>query len=150
MNNTHFLKSDGVELKDLFQSQLEVLHTLIDANDKNYNQRFENVIQGTAQALAASDREVNKAEIASEKRFDAVNEFRATLADQQRNLMPRNEVEILIKGLNDKVDALNTSTITKQSLTTGQGIGVQQGWGWAVAAVMFAVAVAGFIINFSK
>ena len=99
-----FNNDDGIDLKDLFNSQIENIRTLIESNDRNYNQRFENVIQATAQALAASDRAVSKAETASEKRFDAVNEFRATLADQQRNLMPRNEVDILIRSLNEKID----------------------------------------------
>lgn len=125
-NNNNSCCGDGNDLKELFESQIANVNTLIDANDKNYNQRFENVIQATTAALNAADRAVNKAEFASEKRFDAVNEFRATLADQQRNLMPRNEVEILIKGLNEKIDSLNITTISRQSKDTGQkeGIGI--------------------------
>ena len=119
-------KQDLTDLKELFNAQLAQINVLINANDKAYNQRFENVTTATNAALAASDRAVQKAEAASEKRFDAVNEFRATLADQQRNLMPRGEVEILVKGINDKIDALNLTTITRQSKDNGirEGIGV--------------------------
>lgn len=119
-----FTNNDGIDLKDLFNAQFDNIRTLIDANDKNYNQRFENVIQATSNALAASDRAVSKAEGASEKRFDAVNEFRATLADQQRNLMPRNEVEIMMKAMNDKIDALNITTISRKSEDIGRGEGM--------------------------
>jgi len=40
--------------------------------------------------------------------------------------MPRGEVEILVKGINDKIDALNLTTITRQSKDNGirEGIGV--------------------------
>lgn len=57
-------------------------------------------------ALVAADRAVLKAETASEKRFDAVNEFRGTLSDQQRTLMPRPETEILFAGVKRQIDDL--------------------------------------------
>lgn len=125
MTEETFCSQDGSDLKELFNSQIQQVNVLINANDKNYNQRFDNVIEATKNALAASDRAVTKAESASEKRFDAVNEFRATLADQQRNLMPRGEVEILIKAINEKIDSLNITTISRQSKDTGtrEGIG---------------------------
>lgn len=139
MPDETFCKTDGNDLKELFNSQIENIRTLINANDKNYNQRFDNVVSATQSALAAADRAVTKAETASEKRFDAVNEFRATLADQQRNLMPRGEVEILIRSLNEKIDALNLTTITKQSKDIGQreGIGTV-----AVVAGIISVIIA--------
>ncbi len=144
MNRTTFEKQDGVDLKALFMAQIEVLRTLIDANDKNYNQRFDNVVEATKSALASSDRAVSKAEMASEKRFDAVNEFRATLADQQRNLMPRAEVEIITKSLIERIEKIED----KQTINEGKGFGVQQGWGWAVAILMFIIAIVGFIFGF--
>lgn len=141
-----FCKQDGTDLKELFNAQIAQLNVLINANDKNYNQRFENVIQATQAALAAADRAVNKAETASEKRFDAVNEFRATLADQQRNLMPRNETELLIKALNEKIDSLNLTTISRQSQSVGQkeGIGIITG-----VAVLVSIIV-GVLFRFLK
>ena len=145
-NKRTFSHNDGVYLKELFNSQIDNLKMLIDANDKNYNQRFENVIQATKSALDAADRAVNKAEMASEKRFDAVNEFRATLSDQQRTLMPRNEAELMIKSINEKVDALNLTTIARQS--EKQGIG--QGWGYAVGVVGLISLIVSCILRFVK
>jgi hypothetical protein len=147
MNNIRTMNhQDGIDLKDLLESRLAVLKTLIDANDKNYNQRFDNVLQATQSALDSSDRAVSKAEMASEKRFDAVNEFRAVLADQQRNLIPRNEVEMMMKSINDKVDSLNLSTIARQS----EGVGQKQGMG-AVALIAGVISVAvSILIKFIK
>jgi uncharacterized membrane protein YidH (DUF202 family) len=69
-------------------------------------QRFKAAEERTTLALTAADRAVVKAETATEKRFDAVNEFRATLADQASRLMPRAEVEQIVKGMSEKIDDL--------------------------------------------
>lgn len=57
-------------------------------------------------ALAASDKAVQKAEVANEKRFESVNEFRATLADQQRDLATKSEVNLRFKSLEDRINAV--------------------------------------------
>jgi hypothetical protein len=68
--------------------------------------RFEAQEKSVNAALTASDRAVNKAEAASEKRFDAVNEFRAALADNARLMMPRAESEQANKVLSSKIETL--------------------------------------------
>jgi hypothetical protein len=132
---------------------------LIAANDVRYEQRFEAsqsainaafIAQQTAmqtaltaqklnvdKALDAADRAVTKAEVAAEKRFESVNEFRASLSDQQRTLMPRAEAELLIKTLSDRIEA-NT-----QALTTirGQKSGMQGLWGYFVGAAGIVLAL---------
>lgn len=106
-NNQGFGRQEGVDLKDLIKSQIDNIMTLISANDKSYNQRFDNVIQATQSALAAADRAVNKAETASEKRFEGINEFRGALSDQQKTLVTRTEIDLLSKTLNEKLDIFN-------------------------------------------
>ncbi|HLG40291.1 MAG TPA: hypothetical protein VI461_11515 [Chitinophagaceae bacterium] len=142
MNET-FCKQDGNDLKELFNSQIENIRILINANDKNYNQRFDNVVQATQAALAASDRAVSKAETASEKRFDAVNEFRATLADQQRNLMPRNEVEILVKGISDRIKKIENIILLSQ----GKGTGISTSWGFIVGGIAIISGMIALVLN---
>src|SRR5579864_936921 len=83
----------------------EYITALIASNDVRYNQRFEAsqsaintalIAQQTSlqaaltaqksatdMAQAAADRAVTKSELAADKRFESVNEFRATLSDQQ-------------------------------------------------------------------
>ncbi len=111
---------------------------------------------------------VSKAEAASEKRLDAVNEFRATLSDQQRTLMPRSEVEALMKATNDKIEVvfrgltdkievftkttndkletLTTSLREIRSVTTGQ----TQGWSWAVGVIALVASVCAIVFQFLK
>lgn len=141
-----FCSEDGKILKELMEARIETVLTLTNANDRNVNQRIDNVVQTikegleaankqNALALAASDRATSKAEAAAEKRFEGVNEFRGTLADQQRTLMPRLEYEVqhkaldeklgsINKSLNDKIDGLNVTTISKQSKDLGQREGI--------------------------
>lgn len=120
---------EGISLKEYINDRIIGLEKSIDT-------RFESVTTNIGAALAAADKATGKAEGASEKRFDAVNEFRSTLSDQQRTLMPRAEFEVLHKSLvdtvsvlqktlNDKIDALNLTTISRQSRDTGQ----REGWG---------------------
>jgi len=136
----------------------EHLTSLIDANDVRYAQRFEAsqaaiaaafLAQQTAMttafaaqklsvdaALEAAKTAVNKAEVAAEKRFESVNEFRATLADQQRSLMPRSEAEILIRSLTDKMEVME-KTLASMS---GQRSGMS-------TAVGIAIAIGGIVIG---
>ena len=141
------------------------LTTLIEANDKRYSERFDasqieqkNAFAAqqtamqtalTAQKLAvdtaqaAAEKAVTKQEQASEKRFDSVNEFRNTLADQQRTLMPRTEAELLIKQLTEKIEA-NTTNLTT---VAGQKSGAQNLFGYIVGAAGIALAL---IFHFIK
>jgi hypothetical protein len=140
----------------------EHLRTLIAGNDKRYEQRFDASQKAlevgfaaakaavdasfAAQkeainaALAAADRAVTKAELATEKRFESVNEFRGTLDNQQRTLIPRSEVDKMFSAMTEKVDR-----IQKQAdELAAERAGVKGGYGYAVAVVMFIVALISF------
>lgn len=104
------------QLADTISRQADIASEM----DRRYQQRFDAQQQALQDALmaqekavnaalAAADRAVLKAEVASEKRFDSVNEFRATLADQAASLMPRGEAEARLGNLGDKVIDLATS-----------------------------------------
>ena len=53
----------------------------------------------TREALAASEKAVNKAEVAQQRVNESQNEFRLTLKDQASTLMPRTETEGLVREL---------------------------------------------------
>jgi hypothetical protein len=53
--------------------------------------------------LAASKEALSKALATSDKRLESMNEFRGSLADQNRLQMPRAEAEVLIKGLAERL-----------------------------------------------
>jgi hypothetical protein len=141
----------------------EHLSALITGNDKRYEQRFDASQKAielgfSAQksavdaALAAADRAVIKAELAAEKRFESVNEFRGTLEDQQNTLMPRAEAVAEIKGINAKLDAglrgleEKNADLRKQiDDLLAERAGLRGGWGYAVGAVGLLLSCASLI-----
>jgi hypothetical protein len=127
---------------------LDHILAIIASNDRRYEERFaasqkalDIGLAGTKNeitvALAAQDRAVQKAEAATEKRFESVNEFRGTLDNQQRTLIPRSEVDVLVRGLNEKI-----AQLTKQmDAMTSERKGGQQMWAVIVAGVMTLIAL---------
>jgi len=131
------------------------IRTLINGNDKRYEERFgasqkalELGLAGQkseiSAALAAADRAVQKAETATEKRFESVNEFRGTLDNQQRTLIPRSEVDVLVKGLEAKIDQLTKQFDAMQA----ERMGVKGGYGYAVgiAGLLLTLVSLGVLI----
>lgn len=55
-------------------------------------------------ALLSAEKAVTKAELAADKRFEAVNEFRAQLADQAATLMARTEADARLLALSEKLE----------------------------------------------
>lgn len=103
--------------------------------------RFEAAENSVAAALSAADRAVAKAEAASERRFDSVNEFRSTLADQARLLMPRSETEQALHAINDKLDTLSARLNQRDDRGSGRG----EIWAYLTGAVgIFALVVSIF------
>ena len=62
-----------------------------------FDQRFED-----------SEKAIEKANTANEKRLDNVNEFRQTLTDQTATFMPRQEYTVQHKALESKIDILQS------------------------------------------
>jgi len=98
--------------------------------------------EAVAIAMNAADRAVSKAEVASEKRFESVNEFRSALSDNGRMQMPRLEAEGIFKAINDKFEAANGALSHRIDILAanatkneGQSSGVHAGWGYAVGVV---------------
>jgi hypothetical protein len=79
-----------------------------------------------------------------------VNEFRGTLDNQQRTLIPRSEVNEIVKGIEEKIGQLTKSidrvdAVQRDSVAEHKG--VTGGWGYAVGAVGFVLAVAAFVMK---
>jgi uncharacterized protein YaaR (DUF327 family) len=91
-------------------------------------------------ALGSSEKAIAKAEYASEKRFEGVNEFRGALADASRNNITRGEVDKQFEAMTDKIkdlgDRLNRSEGNKQGLLDGWKIMVAV---LGLLAVIFAI-----------
>src|SRR6476659_9316217 len=116
---------------------LQHVLSLIGANDHRYEQRFMDQERAVTMALAAAKEAVTKAELAAERRFESVNEFRNTLSDQQRTLVARTEVDSMVRGLNEKIAALDKIVDRLQA----ERLGIKGGWGYAVGVIGLVVAV---------
>lgn len=106
--------------------------------------RFEAQEKAVTAALSAADRAVSKAEIASEKRFDSVNEFRSALADSARLLMPRAESEQSYKVLASKLEILEGRVNARDE----RGAGASQSWvvvGLVISVLANVALIFGFI-----
>ena len=97
--------------EDVLFTEIKALRTVMDERDVRYEQRFKAMDEKTSLALTASEKAVAKAEIATEKRFDSVNEFRGQLKDQAATLVPRAEAESRFKGLEEKIEAIKTGGV---------------------------------------
>ena len=97
-------KLNVVSLKDYVES---VVHSL----EKNVNNRLEQM-----------DKAVCKAEAATEKRFEGVNEFRLQLSDQARTFLPRQEYEQAHKNVVDKIEELKTRFDKVENMKQGGNV----------------------------
>lgn len=102
--------------------------------------------QAVQAALLAAKEAVLKAENATEKRFESVNEFRKQLADQTNTFLARPEYNANHKALEDKVsgltDRLNTSD--------GRGAGLNASWGYVAGAVGLAATIITIVLAFNN
>ena len=98
-------------------TELDGFRNLMDERDRRYDQRFEAMDEKTSLALTSSEKAVSKAEAATEKRFDAVNEFRGQLKDQAATLMPRAEADSKFKTLEDKLEEMKRGSTVQTRWT---------------------------------
>lgn len=99
--------------------------------------------KATESALLASKEAVVKAETATDKRFDSVNEFRAQLADQTATFIARPEYSAGHKSLEDKVTTLTDRVNIHDGITKGSGISKEEMY----KAVGISMTVLGFILT---
>ena len=83
--------------------------------------------------LRVAKEAIGKAENATERRFEGVNEFRAQLDTQQRTFIPRSEVQVMESAAMNRIAA-----IEKQfDALAAERAGIKGGWGYAVGVIGF-------------
>jgi len=143
--------STDVEMARL-QERLDGLDRLTDAKFVTFRTLVDSQADKVALALASADKAVTKAEIATEKRFEAVNEFRAQLTDQAARFITRETFDARIKGIEQsknsspesfaaRIDAVEKAIDRQQ----GRGAGLQAGWGYLVAGIGVIVLIVNFV-----
>lgn len=98
---------------------------------------FINSDKAVQAALASAKEAVSKAEAATDKRFESVNEFRAQLNDQARLFLPRSEYDANHKALEQRVAEVND----RLNRSEGKGAGYQSSWGIIIALVTVVISV---------
>jgi hypothetical protein len=97
------------ERSEFTQQQIQQLRILLDeryaTQTKALDAAFVAAEKAVSTALESADRAVSKAEIAAEKRFESVNEFRGQLADQVATFMSRTEATVRIDAIVEKLDS---------------------------------------------
>jgi hypothetical protein len=92
MNNQSLSSPEGISLKEYVNDKFNNL-------EKSVATQVTSIQTATQAALDAADKALTKAEQASEKRFEGVNEFRATLQDQASRFVTRAEMDAKIEGM---------------------------------------------------
>lgn len=85
--------------------------------------------------LKKNDEAVRTALASLDKRLDGMNEFRATLADQARDFMPRSEAELRLKALEEKA---------------AKSSGFSGGWVVAVGVAGFLALIVGLFLTLRR
>lgn len=90
----------------------------------HFDARLRDMRESIGNAIASADKAVSKAEAATERRFESVNEFRNTLKDQAATFITRNDYDSRNQAVADKIAALETRLNAHDSLTKGRSQGI--------------------------
>lgn len=91
-----YLETRIADLKELVLTMLHERDRVYAEREGRTNERFRGVDIQNGLLLDANKEAINKAEVATEKRFDAVNEFRAMVTDAQSKYITKSEAFALI------------------------------------------------------
>jgi hypothetical protein len=125
-----------------FAAQQMAMQTAFSAQKEAVTAAFSAQKEAVNAALAAAERAVLKAEASTEKRFDAVNEFRKLVNDIVAEMMPRREVDVIVKAVTEKLTTLDSAQAAQH--------GIQVGWGYAIGAFGLLVAIIEFFVFVKK
>jgi hypothetical protein len=96
--------------------------------------------EGVNAAMASAEKAILKAETATEKRFDSVNEFRQAMRDQQENFASKSETNMRIEDLTKRLDRVTSG----MEMSTGRSSGLLAAGllsGWAITTAIALIAI---------
>lgn len=128
---------------EALQAAVNALSVLTDAKFVTFRTLIDSQAEKVALALASADKAVSKAEMATERRFDSVNEFRQTLSDQAAQFVTRREFEALRMAGTERMDELKEWV----DRTSGERSGGRAKVGDQRAALAAYIGVATLIIS---
>ncbi len=123
------LVSDVDALRVLMESEFRGRDAAGVERDRRYTDKFTALDEKTTTAQATSKEAITKAETATEKRFDSVNEFRSAMSDQSRLLMPRAEADARFGSVAEKIEEMKKiydGALASLHSTRSEAMGRQQ------------------------
>jgi hypothetical protein len=100
---------------------LETLKSLLDEREGRALERRAADKENISIAMSAAEKAITKADSALEKRLDGMNEFRASLNDQNAQFLPRAEYGVQHKALDEKVVDISQRLLTIEARKSGVG-----------------------------
>jgi hypothetical protein len=88
----------------------------VDTLKEHVDVRFEAVKEAIQVASTVTKERADKLELATQVRFESVNEFRNQTKDLQANFMPRAEFDAAMKSLTEKIQAKNVQIVSSLSV----------------------------------
>lgn len=138
-------------LREHIHQQVLQIEAALASAEKLEVQRIAGVksdIEGMSNAVSiaseASEKAINKAEMAAEKRFESVNEFRGQLSDQVRTFMPREVADGLLSQLNKRISLVEERT----NLGAGATQGRDRMIAWAIGGSGILIAAISIVANY--
>jgi hypothetical protein len=123
-------------------SQRDHFDEKIDALERHLITKIDAVARAATLANQVAERAIMKAEIATEKRLEGLNELRGVVSDYQRTLMPRVEANQRFDSIDAQIDKLEKAV----SDQTAHKAGLASGWAYLIAAVGLLGGIAGIVI----
>lgn len=125
VETNHEVATQAIDLlRDTIQHQLDEM-------DRRLMAAVEGGKDAARFALESADKATAKAETATEKRFDSVNEFRAQLKDQSATFIPRIEVEQRLTDIMSRLESLRT----RDAQRTAHSAGSTALYGWLIGGI---------------
>lgn len=128
----HQIESGDHALEHHIQEQVRQIRTIIEMGSAQVQAAFD-----------ASEKAILKAETATERRFESVNEFRAQLASQTASFMPREVAEARFDQHAARIAELDK----KASAAAGKSAGVSASVGLMIGASAVVISIVVVFVN---
>ena len=127
----------------------EYLTALINGVEERSDERFRHMKEMVETAFENAQTAITKADIATEKRFEGVNEFRAALSDQATQFVTRDAMVALADKIENQIDQHRKDMdgiIRRLDLREGQTQGSRITGGILVTVITVGVGVLGLLL----
>lgn len=139
-----------VNIKDYLKIAINSLENEINLLRDEYKNSIKILTDANILALSSLDKRFEyiekatiKTDIAAEKRFESVNEFRGQLRDQQNTFVTKNEVNIRCDNIEKKIDYLEKYS----NASEGKNSGISLVWGIIIVVISFLISGISIVVS---